>query len=376
MNNDGLINICIFIGGCSVEHEISLISGLQTILNLDKSIYNPFVVYLSKDNEFIYLKDLNTIDYFKEGHHLKKKANCYFIRKNSSTYLVYKRKHFKIDICFPVVHGKGVEDGNLSGYINLLKLPNVCSNVLSSSIAQDKGMCKKILKTQGIRMCKWIELTKETKQKKIDKLLNNFNFPLIIKPSTLGSSIGIEIVNNIDELNISIENALKYDKKIIIEEKLTNFVEYNMACYKSKGILYPSLVEEVKTTSSYLTFNDKYTSGGLKETSKENRTIPAPIDESLLNEITAYTKTIYNTLGFNGVIRIDYLYDLNTCKLYFNEVNTIPGSLAFYLYKDYSFKELLNILIKEAQLNFNKEKDLINSFNTNILQIKDLKMKK
>ena len=225
-------------------------------------------------------------------------------------------------------------------------------------------------------MCKWIELTKETKQKKIDKLLNNFNFPLIIKPSTLGSSIGIEIVNNIDELNISIDNALKYDKKIIIEEKLTNFVEYNMACYKSKGILYPSLVEEVKTTSSYLTFNDKYTSGGLKETSKENRTIPAPIDESLLNEITAYTKTIYNTLGFNGVIRIDYLYDLNTFKLYFNEVNTIPGSLAFYLYKDYSFKELLNILIKEAQLNFNKEKELINSFNTNILQIKDLKMKK
>ena len=139
MNNDGLINICIFIGGCSVEHEISLISGLQAILNLDKSIYNPFVVYLSKDNEFIYLKDLNTIDYFKEGHHLKKKANCYFIRKNNSTYLVYKRKHFKIDICFPVVHGKGVEDGNLSGYINLLKLSNVCSNVLSSSIAQDKG---------------------------------------------------------------------------------------------------------------------------------------------------------------------------------------------------------------------------------------------
>lgn len=376
MNFEGLVNVCVFIGGCSVEHEISLISGLQAILNMDKSIYNVRIVYLSKDNEFIYLKNIDSPLYFKEGRHLGKKSNCYFIRKNKNTYMVYKRKHYKIDVCFPIVHGKGVEDGNLAGFINMLKLPNVCSNVISSSIAQDKGMCKKLLKSTSVRMCKWVEVSSENIVKRIDKILNIFKFPLIIKPSTLGSSIGIEIVNNENELIDGINKAFRYDKKVIVEEKLEDFIEYNMACFKFKGKLYPSLVEEVTSLNSYLTFDDKYTSGGLKETSKENRCVPANINKELLNEITNFTKVIYNTLGFSGVVRVDYLYDKKLNKLYFNEVNTIPGSLSFYLYKEFSFKELLNMLIKESIMNYSKEKELINSFESNILAVQDLKMKK
>lgn len=376
MNFEGLVNVCVFIGGCSVEHEISLISGLQAVLNMDKSKYNVRVVYLSKENEFICLNEFNSLDYFKNGKHLNKKSNCYFKRIGKTTYMVHKHKKWKVDVCFPIVHGSGVEDGSLAGFINLLKVPNVCSGVAASGIAQDKGLCKRLLKSSGIRMCKFIEVTSDSFDKKVFKILSSFSFPLIIKPALLGSSIGISIVYNEDELKKGIFKALSFGKKVVVEQKLEDFVEYNMACFSSKGEIFTSLVEEVKSSNSYLTFDDKYNDGGLKEVSKENRCVPANISKELEDEIRNYTKVVYKTLGFNGIIRVDYLYDKKSNKIYFNEVNTIPGSLAFYLYKDYSFKELIDIWIKDALFRYSKDDKLICSFDSNILSVKNLKMKK
>lgn len=376
MNFEGLVNVCVFIGGCSVEHEISLISGLQAVLNMDKSKYNVRVVYLSKENELIYLKVFDSLNYFKNGFHLNKKGNCYFKRIGKVTYMIYRGRKWKVDVCFPIVHGSGVEDGSLAGFVNLLKVPNVCSGVTSSGVAQDKGFCKRLLKSSGVRMCKFIEVTSESYEMKVPKILSTFSFPLIIKPSLLGSSIGINVAYNIDELKKGVTNAFAFGEKVIVEQKLEDFVEYNMACFSFKGGLVTSLVEEVKSGNPYLTFDDKYSDGGLKELGKENRCVPANITKELEDEIKNYTKVIYKTLGFNGVIRVDYLYDRKSNKLYFNEVNTIPGSLAFYLYKDYSFKELIDILIKDALFRYSKNNNLINSFDSNILSVKDLKMKK
>lgn len=376
MSLEGLVNLCVFIGGCSVEHEISLISGLQTVLNLDKSKYSVKVVYLSKDNEFVCLKNFDSLDVFKNGDHLKWKSNCYFKRIKGKTYLVYKGKKWRVDVCFPVVHGYGVEDGSLSGFIKLLKVPNVVSDMLSSGIAQDKAFCKSVLKNKGIRMNKFVEVSKDNLVKQVDKITETMRFPLIIKPSRLGSSIGIEVCEAKESLNSCISNCLNYDNKVIVEEKLVDFVEYNMACFSYKNDLYLSSVEMVSSKNDYLTFNDKYCEGGLKDLSKECRVVPAPIDEKLMKELSDFTKIIYRKLKFNGVIRVDYLYDNVGKKLYFNEVNTIPGSLAFYLYKDYSFKELLDLLIKDAMYRFNLESGLISSFDSNILAIKNLSMKK
>lgn len=376
MSFEGLVNLCVFIGGCSVEHEISLISGLQTVLNLDKSKYSVKVVYLSKDNEFVCLKNFDSLDVFKNGDYLKWKSNCYFKRIKGKTYLVYRGKKWRVDVCFPVVHGYGVEDGSLSGFIKLLKVPNVVSDMLSSGVAQDKAFCKSVLKNKGIRMNKFVEVSKDNLVKQVDKITETMRFPLIIKPSRLGSSIGIEVCEAKESLNSCISNCLNYDNKVIVEEKLVDFVEYNMACFSYKNDLYLSSVEMVSSKNDYLTFNDKYCEGGLKDLSKECRVVPAPIDEKLMKELSDFTKIIYRKLKFNGVIRVDYLYDNVGKKLYFNEVNTIPGSLAFYLYKDYSFKELLDLLIKDAMYRFNLESGLISSFDSNILAIKDLSMKK
>ena len=376
MNFEGLINVCVLIGGCSVEHEISLISGLQTVLNMDKDKYNVKVVYLSKNNDLICLKKFDSLDCFKEDKFLGKKSNCYFRRDNDKTYLIQKGRKWKVDVFFPVVHGKGVEDGSLAGMIELLKVPNVCSGVTSSAVAQDKGLCKRVLKSSGIRMAKFIEVTYDSLDKKIGKIISSFSFPLIIKPALLGSSIGISIATNEIELKEGITNALKYSDKVIVEHKFEDFVEYNMACFSSKGELVTSLVEEVSSKNDYLTFDDKYNDGGLKEVEKDNRCVPAKISDELESEIRNYTKTIYKALGFSGVVRVDYLYDKVNNKLYFNEVNTIPGSLAFYLYPSYSFKEFIDLLIKDALFRYHKECDMIKSFDTNILSVKVLKMKK
>jgi D-alanine-D-alanine ligase len=375
MKNEFLLNIGVIIGGESVEHEISLISGLQTILNLDKKKYNVFPIYLTKENEFIYLKKI-TPDYFKNNHHLNKKTNCYFKRINKTTYLIHKLKKYKIDCLIPVVHGKGVEDGTIQALSNLLKIPSTSSNILQSAISQNKAVTKKLLKLNNIRMLPFIELDKEYDIKKINKINETFNYPLIVKPTTLGSSVGIKTAHDKTELLEAIKQAKSYDNSVIIEEKRTNFTEYNIACFSYKGILNLSQIEEVKSNNEFLTFDDKYLDGGLKETTKENRIIPANIDESLEKEIHSFTKTIYKALNATGIIRIDYLFDKETNKLYFNEINTIPGSLAFYLYKDYSFTALLDSLIKDAVYRFNINENLITSFDTNILNIKNLHMKK
>ena len=285
-------------------------------------------------------------------------------------------KKIKIDCALPIVHGKNVEDGTIAALLEFYDIPYISSGILSSSLSQNKSLTKRVLKTFGIKMLPHVELTNTIDQKKISKILSTFKFPLIIKPNTLGSSIGIEVVNQKEELVEKLSKVLKFDQSVIVEEKLTNFTEYNIACYKEKHKLILSNVEEVTSTNEYLTFDDKYLDGGLKETTKENRIIPANIDESLEKEIHSFTKTIYKALNATGIIRIDYLFDKETNKLYFNEINTIPGSLAFYLYKDYSFTALLDLLIKDAVYRFNINENLITSFDTNILNIKNLHMKK
>lgn len=376
LKNEQFLNLCVIIGGKSVEHEISLISGLQSILNLDSEKYKIHTLYLTKTSEMVYIKNLTSLDYFKDEKNISRYTNCYFTKIKGITYLKTKYKKIKIDCALPIVHGKNVEDGTIAALLEFYDIPYISSGILSSSLSQNKSLTKRVLKTFGIKMLPHIEITNTIDQKKISKILSTFKFPLIIKPNTLGSSIGIEVVNQKEELVEKLSKVLKFDQSVIVEEKLTNFTEYNIACYKEKHKLILSNVEEVTSTNEYLTFDDKYNDGGMKNIDKSNRKIPANISEELLEEIKATTNTIYKNLNFKGVIRIDYLYDKETNRLLFNEVNTIPGSLAFYLYEETKFTELLDKLIKEAILSKSQNDSLINSFDTNILEIKKLKMKK
>ncbi len=374
MKNQQLLNVCVITGGQSVEHEISLISALQAILNLDKNKYQVYMLYLTKDNNLVYSKSLTDIRTYQKGTY-PKKTNVSLTRIKDQTYLVKGLKKFRIDVVLPIVHGKGVEDGVISGYLELLKVPYVSAAVTPSGIAQDKIIAKRLLKTYNIPTLPHLEITHDVNLTKLDKFIKKHGFPLIIKPATLGSSIGITCAHNKEELIYLINQTKMYTSRILIEPKLTNFTEYNAACYLKTSKYVLSLIEEVKTNHDILTFDDKYIETSLKDRHKENRTIPAVIPFELEEQIYRYTKTIYEVLDFKGVIRIDYIYDKTNLKLYFNEVNTIPGSLAFYLYEDLgiNYSTLLDDLIKQAIIDANISKKYISSFDTNVLNIKKIK---
>lgn len=374
MNYQQILNVCVITGGQSVEHEISLISALQAILNLDHNKYHIYLLYLTKNNNLVYHKKLTNIKVYQNETY-PKTTNVTLKRIKDKTYLVKGLKKIPIDVVLPIVHGKGVEDGTLSGYLELLKVPYTASSQAASSIAQDKILTKKIIKTLHIPTLSFLTINQEINLNKIDQFINKYQFPLIIKPSTLGSSIGISCANNKEELIYLINQAKIYTSKILIEPKLTNFTEYNIACYKKNTKLIFSLIEEVKTSNEILTFNDKYVDSSVKDKNQNNRIINPNLPKQLTEQIYQYTKLIYQELNFKGVIRIDYLYDLEHQKLFFNEVNTIPGSLAFYLYEDLgiSYSSLLDDLIKQAIIDYNIESKYQSSFDTNILNIKKIK---
>lgn len=376
MKNNYFLNIGIITGGSSVEHEISLISALQAILNIDKTKYKIYPIYLTKNNNLIYIKNLKEIKDFEK--YTNKKTNAYIYKEKNKTYLKTHNKKIPLDCIIPIVHGKNTEDGTLSGYLNLLNIPYTSSDITSSSIAQDKAICKRLLRSYQIRLLPFMETTNNINLQKIDKFIDKHNFPLIIKPSHLGSSIGINTANNKEELIKGINNSLNYDKKLIIEPKLKNFTEYNCAAYKKLSTIITSEIEEVKTNHDILTYDDKYLDGGLKQTDKESRSIPAIISKELEEEIKKTTKQVYEYLNFKGVIRIDYIYDLDKNTLYLNEINTIPGSLAFYLFEglNIDYSTLLSDLIKQAIIENNTENNLISSFDTNILNLKNIPLKK
>lgn len=365
------MNIGVLFGGISVEHDISIISAIQVIKALDKNKYQVIPIYITKQGEFLSGKRYSEIETYKNVLKPLKSEYVNLTRKNKGCYLSYLYKKFKnglkIDLILPIMHGKGVEDGNISGFLEILNIPYISSKTLGASILQDKEYTKIFLKEKNINTLEYIVL----KNKECHK--NNNAYPLIIKPASLGSSIGISKVNNDYEYENSINQAFKYDNKIIVEKCLTNFKEYSIALYKYKNELKESQIEEIKFNGDIYRFIDKYQSGTKVE--ETHHVLPAKISNELKNEIVSISKDIYNLLDLKGVVRVDFLYDNETHKLYVNEVNTIPGSLGFYLFK-LPFKDLLDELIKECLMDYHKQKELIEVFNSSVLVNNTLKQKK
>ena len=174
MKNEQFLNLCVIIGGKSVEHEISLISGLQSILNLDSEKYKIHTLYLTKTSEMVYIKNLTSLDYFKDEKNISRYTNCYFTKIKGVTYLKTKYKKIKIDCALPIVHGKNVDDGTIAALLEFYDITYISSGILSSSLSQNKSLTKRVLKTFGIKMLPHIEITNTIDQKKISKILSSF----------------------------------------------------------------------------------------------------------------------------------------------------------------------------------------------------------
>lgn len=367
-----LINIGIIIGGRSVESEISLISGSQAYLNLDDTKYNKIIFYLDKDNKMYIGKCLENIETFKNNNFTNlEEVALRNINKQVYYYKMKKpKKLYPVDVFIPVVHGYGIEDGTVQAYLDMFDATYTTSSLISSATIQDKTLTKSLLDKYKINNVDYQILLSEKDEITLE-------YPFIIKPAYLGSSIGIETVKTKDELEEKLHNAFKYSDKVLVEKYIENYKEYNCAVIKNKDEYISSSIEEVLHTKDILSFIDKYEDNN-KMSSSTNRIIPANISDELNKKIKDLSIYIYKIFNLNGVVRVDYLYDTKEDVLYVNEINNIPGSLSFYLFEplNITFTKLLDILIYSAIYEKHKKDQLITSFKSNVLNNKGLKLKK
>ncbi len=375
------IKVGVIYGGVSVEHEISIISAVQAMNYMDAEKYDIIPIYISKDRNFYTGKMLMDIDIYKDFNDLKRYAKkVTIVKKDGKFYLqslgFLKKIVEEIDIAFPIVHGTNVEDGTLQGYLDTIGIPYVGSNVLGSALGQDKVVMKQIFESEKLPISPYIwfydyEYLNNTDT--ITKEIKKLGYPVIVKPASLGSSVGITVVKSEDEIEEAIMDAITYDTKIVVEKMVENLVEVNCSVLGNYEYQQTSVIEEVMTTEEFLTYKDKYVGGAKGSKSKgmvsTDRIIPARISEKIKEEIETLSKQVFKVLNLSGVCRIDFLIDKKTEKLYINEPNTIPGSLAFYLWEPTgkSYKELLDDMITLSIKNYKNKSKKVYSFETNVL---------
>lgn len=372
------IKVGILFGGISVEHEVSIISALQAIKNMDLNKYEIIPIYIDKKGVWHTGEILKDINIYKDMDELKRFTNeCILVNKENKFYLqttgLFKRYKYEIDIIFPIVHGTNVEDGKLQGYLETINVPYVGSDVLASALGQDKVAQKAIYEVNKLPILPYIwfyDYEYNNDSEEYLKKINQLGYPVIVKPANLGSSIGIAVAKNEDELQKAIKEAINYDKKILVEKCLTDLKEVNISVLGNYQSIDTSLIEEVNNSHHILTFDDKYLNGNkTKGMSGSSRKIPADISKKMQEEIVDIAKKAFLALGNSGVVRIDFLIDNETKKVYINEINTCPGSLSFYLWEpsNKKYSELLDELIKIGIRNYQYKQKKINSFDSNIL---------
>lgn len=331
--------ICVIFGGQSSEHDISIITGMQLCSNL-KGSYEIEKIYLGLDNKFYLATKAQNLSSFANKNKLKFKE---IVLKDSAIYLKNK-KYCEIFCLINCCHGGVGENGLLAGFLEVNKIVYTSANPLASSIAMDKSLTKTLVK-DIIDVVKGEKIDKDN-FKNCQSLIAPLSDELIVKPNSLGSSIGVKACTK-NNFNEQVEVIFALNDDALVEERVLDILEFNQACVKDENNLILSAIEQPISKSEFLTFDEKYNTS---KTKGQDRIIPAKISKQLQEKISNTTQAIYKRLNMNGVVRIDYIYDKKSKKLYFNEINTIPGSLAFYLFepKGIDYINLIEILIKNA----------------------------
>ncbi len=377
------IKLGVIFGGTSVEHEISIISAVQAMQSIDQNKYDIVPIYIGKDRTWYTGKMLMDIDIYKDFEDLKRYATKVVLYKKDNSFVLQKLGLFKsvveeLDVVFPIVHGAGVEDGSLAGYLETVGIPFVGPHVLGAALGQDKVVMKQVFASEKLPIVDytWFYDTEYLNDPKdILKNIKKIGYPVIVKPATLGSSVGITVVKDEKKIEEAIEDAISYDSKIVVEKLVDNLVEVNCSVVGNYDYQEASVLEEVMSTDEFLTYKDKYLggsktkTGGSKGMASTDRVIPARLSKDLTKDIQETSKKIFKVLGLSGICRIDFLIDKKANKFYINEPNTIPGSLSFYLWDPSGkpYPELLDEVITLAIKDYKIKSKKTTSFDTNIL---------
>ncbi|SFR91835.1 D-alanine--D-alanine ligase family protein [Anaeromicropila populeti] len=387
------IKIGVFFGGQSVEHEVSIISGIQAVHAFNREKYDIIPVYITKENEMYIGNSISDIKAYRNiPSLLRKSQRIVLVNEEGRVGLVkYPMKKFGnntydwIDVAFPIVHGTNVEDGTLQGCLRMLCIPYIGPDVTSSAIGMDKYVMKTVLKDNQIPVldCCVFDTKKYEKDTAgvIKQIEERFQYPVIVKPINLGSSVGIKIARDSESLQEAMDHAFEFAMKVLVEKAVTNLKEINCSVLGDYESAEASECEEPVNSDEILSYEDKYMSGGGKTGGSKDggskssgmssltRKLPADILPEVREKIRKLAVDTFQVLNCNGVARIDFMMDTVTQEIWVNEINTIPGSLAFYLWEPLgvSYEELLDRMI---QLALKRDRELNNisySFETNLL---------
>ena len=348
------LKVGVIFGGISSEHDVSKVSGTSVISNLNKEKYDILPIYIDKKgNWYIYDKNINEIQILDIESNVEEE-----IKPISNIEDILK----SLDVIFPVLHGLGGEDGSIQGLFELLNIPYVGCGILASSIGMDKVYTKIIFEKAGIKQAKYDYIRKFNDkyiyvdknfneeivelEKVVEKINNNLKYPMFIKPSNSGSSVGINKANDIEELKNAIEYAAKFDKKILIEEGLIG-KEVECAVLGNEEVL-ASCIGEIKPAEDFYTFDAKY------KNQESKVLIPAQLPKEMSEKIRELAVKAFKAIDGKGLSRVDFFANELTNDIYINEINTLPGFTTISMYPKLfeqvgiKYSELLDKLIKLA----------------------------
>lgn len=383
-------NVAVFFGGRSVEHEISVLSALQAINAFDKEKYEVVPVYISKEGKWFTGPELLDVENYKDMKALEKKTEEVFMKPVYGDYNLYKAKTgglfskgnpivCQLHVAVPVVHGTNCEDGIFEGVLETIGIPFPGCDTLSSAMGMDKIIMKKVLQTEDIPVVDFIWTTDkgwgQDREGVIERVETKLGYPVIVKPADLGSSVGIGRASNREELIRKLNEAERFSEKLIVEKCIEDLQEINCSVLGDSEECRASILEEPIKSGEILSYTDKYMGGTKTENrgmAASDKRIPADLPDDVTERIRTMAVDTFKALGCHGVSRVDVMIDRATGNIYVNEINTIPGSLSYYLWEatGVKFPELMDRLVKLAYKRKRETDRKTFSYDTNIFTMK------
>ena len=358
-------NVGVVFGGRSVENEISVVTANQMMHAMDSEKYNIIPIYITKNGEWYSGDALMKVENYRDTKSLLAQCEQVYVRPIYGDTNLYRcKKGFfgkevvaKLDVVVPALHGTNCEDGTFQGIMEFAGIPYAGCNTLASANGMDKITMKMILKECGIPVVDYCWFSdKEWFDKQsavVERVEQKLGYPVIVKPANLGSSVGIKAAHNQEELVDAIENAIQFTNRVIVEKYVQKLKEVNCAVLGNYYDCQPSVCEVPVRSGEILSYQDKYMNGGGKQSQGMQSTvreIPANLPEETTKFIQNAACETFRALSCDGVSRIDFIIDEATGEIFVNEINTIPGSLSFYLweYSGINFSALVDRLIEIA----------------------------
>lgn len=377
----------LFFGGRSVEHDVSIVTAHQILRALNRDPYEVVPVYITRDGRWLTGEPLLQLDAFKEGDIqqrdgvvdviLSPDVRHHGLLINPTAGRFQRSTVKRLDVAFPAIHGSHGEDGTLQGLLELADIPYVGFATLGSALTNDKIITKQLLQQHGIPVVEGVTVTRTQWLADPDAVVMRIrdtlgNDPVFVKPATLGSSIGVTRADDEVFLRAGLDIATNFDRRVLVEKAITGGIEINIALMGYGDDLQVSVLEQPLAWSQdeFLNFEDKYMRGdeGMKSA---DRIIPAPISAELAQQITETAKRAFRAVDGQGIVRIDFLARPEENLYFLNELNTMPGSLALYLWQEtnLSASEVCDHLIGYARDAHAEKRRNVYDYETNLVAL-------